>query len=41
MFIAIENYSFQISPKFQGVLIAKIKRLKLMPAPVGVHRKIA
>jgi hypothetical protein len=25
MFIAIENYSFQISPKFQGVLIAKIQ----------------
>ncbi|HEY9404725.1 MAG TPA: hypothetical protein VIQ24_18860 [Pyrinomonadaceae bacterium] len=39
MFIAIENYSFQISPKISGCLIAKINVLELVPAFAGVRRR--
>jgi hypothetical protein len=40
MFIAIENYSFQISPKISGCLIAKFNVLELVPAFAGVRRKV-
>jgi hypothetical protein len=40
MFIAIENYSFQISPKISGCLIAKINVLELVPAFAKVRRKV-
>jgi hypothetical protein len=42
MFIAIENYSFQISPKISGCLIAKIQfQVELVVAFAGARHAAA
>jgi hypothetical protein len=40
MFVAIENYSFQISPKISGFFDCKINQVELVIALAGVRPKL-
>jgi hypothetical protein len=40
MFVAIENYSFQISPKISGCFDCKINQVELILAFAGARPKL-